>query len=101
MGWYTYDRRKSALEHIAKTSVEIIRQEGASSKRAAGRAWRRAVETWLLQEGIIAIEKGGSVTPNPSLSVSYIWGTHKTVKATTPSSQPSTAVEIRKESTPT
>jgi len=30
----------------------------------------RAVETWLLQEGIIAIEKGGSVTPNPSFLVS-------------------------------
>ena len=70
MGWYTYDRRKAALEQIAKTSTEIARQEGASTKRIAARAWRRAVETWLLQEGIIAIQKGGSVTPNPSLLVS-------------------------------
>ena len=70
MGWYTYDRRKAALEHIEIMSAEIVRQEGASVKRAAARAWRRAVETWLLQEGIIAIQKGGTVTPFPSIPVS-------------------------------
>ena len=58
------------LEQIETQSAEYVRQEGAATKRTVARAWRRAVETWLLQEGIIAIEKGGSVTPKPSLSVS-------------------------------
>ncbi len=56
MGWYTYSRRKAALEHIEKMSAQITRQEVASIKRSAARAWRRAVEAWLPQEGIIAIE---------------------------------------------
>ena len=70
MAWYTYDRRCAMLEQIETQSAEYVRQEGAATKRTAARDWRRAVETWLLQEGIIAIEKGGSVTPKPSLSVS-------------------------------
>lgn len=70
MFWYNYDRRKAALESIEMTRAEIVHQEGTQTERAAAGAWRRAVETWLLQEGVIAIEKRGSVTPFPSFSVS-------------------------------
>ena len=70
MSWYNQDRRIAALEHIERMSAEIIEREGLWTKRTVARAWRRAVETWLLQEGIIAIEKGESVTPFPSILVS-------------------------------
>ncbi len=70
MSWYNQDRRKAALEQIERMSAEIIAREGIRTKRTAATAWRRAVETWLLQEGIIAIEKGDSVTPFPSILVS-------------------------------
>ena len=70
MSWYNQDRRKDALEHIERMSAEIIEREGIRTKRGVAAARRRAVETWLLQEGIIAIEKGKSVTPFPSFSVS-------------------------------
>lgn len=70
MAWYTQDRRLSALEHIEQMSAAIIEREGIRTKRGVAAAWRRAVETWLLQEGIITIERGESVTPFPSISVS-------------------------------
>jgi hypothetical protein len=70
MAWYTQDRRIDALEHIETMSTEIIEREGIRTKRGVAAAWRRAVETWLLQEGIITIEKGKSVTPFPSILVS-------------------------------
>lgn len=70
MAWYTKDRRHAALEHIEQMSAEIIRREGIRTKRGMASAWRRAVETWLLQEGIITIERGESVTPFSSIAVS-------------------------------
>ena len=70
MAWYTKDRRRFALEQIEQTSAGIIKREGIRTKRGVAAAWRRAVETWLLQEGIITIEKGESVTPFSSISVS-------------------------------
>lgn len=70
MAWYTQDRRLAALEHIEQMSAAIIEREGIRTKRGVAAAWRRSVETWLLQEGIITIERGESVTPFPSISVS-------------------------------
>jgi len=70
MSWYNQDRRQAALRQIRRMSAEIVEREGLRTKRARAAAWRRAVETWLLQEGIIAIEKGKSVTPFPSILVS-------------------------------
>jgi len=67
---YTQDRRIAALEQVEQMSADIIEREGIRTKRGVAAVWRRAVETWLLQEGIIAIEKGESVTPFPSILVS-------------------------------
>lgn len=48
----------------------IIEQENIMIRRVGAAAWRQVAEVCLLQEGIISIERGGSVTQFPSISVS-------------------------------
>lgn len=72
MFWYNQDRRKAALEHIERMSVKIIEREGLGTKITVAAVWRRAGGTWLLQKGIISIEKGESATLFPSISVLLI-----------------------------
>jgi len=60
---YNRVRRKQAYAHVVRMFTAHLNGLSRWTKRSVDAAWRRAVETWLLQEGIIAITKGKSVTP--------------------------------------
>ncbi len=67
---YNRVRRKTAYRLVTGMFVEQLNGLGRWTRRNVDAAWRQAVKTWLLQEGIIAVEQGKSVTPFSSVLVS-------------------------------
>jgi hypothetical protein len=62
---YTRRRRKEIFEQISELAMKLMLEQPARTQSQADAAWRRAVETWLLQQGIIAIPEPKSVTQFP------------------------------------
>lgn len=67
---YNRTRRKRAYREVLRLYTENLVGLAVRSRRGIKAAWRQAVETWLIQEGIIAVEKRKSVTPFSSNLVS-------------------------------
>lgn len=63
---YTRQKRKEVIDWIKNEALGILGAMGGSltSVRAQGAAWRRAVETWLHQNGAITVSVNGSVLPS-------------------------------------
>lgn len=70
MKTYNRTRRKQAYREVMRLYTESLSGTVVRSKRGIRKAWRQAVETWLLREGIIAVEERESVTPFSSNLVS-------------------------------
>jgi len=52
---YTRSRREDAFEIISHMALHNLAHSPAHGQRQADAAWRRAVQTWLQREGIIAL----------------------------------------------
>jgi|WetSurMetagenome_2_1015567.scaffolds.fasta_scaffold35135_2 transposase InsO family protein len=62
---YTARVRKEAFERIRDQAMKIMVEQPGRTQGHADAAWRRAVETWLLQNEIITISQPKTVTPFP------------------------------------
>ena len=62
---YYYDRnqRWAVFEEIRAMAALAMAETKLTGRRAAGAAWRLAVETWLHREGHITVSVGGKVLP--------------------------------------
>lgn len=60
---YNRRRRREAMEAIEALFLKELDQVRRMSRRTVDAAWRRAVENWLLSEGIITVKNPKSVTP--------------------------------------
>jgi len=65
LGGYTRRRRKEMFEQIVELAMNIMVEQPVRSQGHVDVAWRLAVETWLLQNEIIAISEPKSVTQFP------------------------------------
>jgi transposase InsO family protein len=65
LGGYTRRRRKEMFEQIRELAMNIMLEQPARTQAHADAAWRRAVETWLLKQGIITISEPKSGTQFP------------------------------------
>jgi transposase InsO family protein len=63
MKHYGKKKRKEAVLEIKKLALMILEELQLNSPRAAGAALRTATETWLQQNGLIAVTINQSVTP--------------------------------------
>jgi transposase InsO family protein len=59
---YTCRVRKEAIQRIGELAMKIMLEQPVRTQGHADAAWRRAVETWLQQQGIITILEPKSVT---------------------------------------
>lgn len=59
---YTRRVRKEAIQRISALAMKIMLELPAHSQGHADAAWRRAVETWLQEQGIITIHEPRGVT---------------------------------------
>jgi hypothetical protein len=59
---YNRPGRREAMEAIEALFLKELDQVRGMSRRTVDAAWRRAVENWLLSEGIITIKNPKSVT---------------------------------------
>jgi len=62
---YTRCRRKESFEQIRELAMNIPAEEPVRTTPHADAAWRRAVETWLQQAGIVAVSEPKRVTQFP------------------------------------
>lgn len=62
---YTSRMRKEAFEQIRDRAMQSMLEPPARTQGHADAAWRRAVETWLLQNEIITISEPKTVTQFP------------------------------------
>jgi hypothetical protein len=62
---YTRRRRKETFEQISELAMNHLLEPPARTQGHAAAAWRRAVETWLLQNEIITISEPKTVTQFP------------------------------------
>jgi len=62
---YTRRQRKEMFKQISELAVKLMLQQPVHTQGHADAAWRRAVETWLLQQRIITILEPKSVTQFP------------------------------------
>ena len=62
---YTRRKRKEMFEQISELAMKLILEQPVHTQGHADAAWRRAVETWLQQQGIITISEPKSVTQFP------------------------------------
>ena len=53
------------FEQISELAMKIMLDQPVRTQGYADAAWRRAVETWLQQQGIITISEPKSVTQFP------------------------------------
>lgn len=60
---YGRKKRKEVVIEIKKLALMILEELQLDGPRAAGAALRTATETWLQQNGLIAVTKNLSVTP--------------------------------------
>lgn len=62
---YYYDRnqRRAVFEEIRAMAALAMTETKLTGRRAAGAAWRLAVETWLRREGHITVSVNGKVLP--------------------------------------
>lgn len=61
---YTRPKRKEVIDWIKNEALDIIQRDGLSGADARDAAWRRAVETWLHRNGVIAVSVDGKVLPS-------------------------------------
>ncbi len=59
---YNKRRRREAMEAIDSLFLKELDQVRGMSRRTVDAAWRRAVENWLLSEGIIVVSQPKSIT---------------------------------------
>ena len=62
---YTARKRKEIFDQISESAMTFMLEPPVRAQVHADAAWRRAVETWLLQTEIIAISKPKTVTRFP------------------------------------
>jgi hypothetical protein len=62
---YTRRRRKEMFEQISELAMRTMTEQPVRTQAQADTAWRRAVETWLRRNEIIAISQPKSVTQFP------------------------------------
>lgn len=55
--------RREVFEEIQAMAALALAETGLTDQRAAGAAWRLAVETWLRREGLITVSVSGKVLP--------------------------------------
>lgn len=60
---YIRRKREAAALEIKKLALRILEELKLNGRRAAAAALRTATETWLLDNGLIAVTKNQSVTP--------------------------------------
>ena len=62
---FYYDRRqrREVFDELRAMASLALAETGLTDERAAGAAWRSAVETWLCREGLIAVSAGAKVLP--------------------------------------
>jgi hypothetical protein len=65
LGVYTACRRKEAFDTINALVMQTVAQREVCSQPQLDAARRRAVETWLQREGLIAFAKPQTVTQSP------------------------------------
>ena len=53
------------FEQISELAMKIMLEQPVRTQGHADASWRRAVETWLQQQGIITISEPKSVTQFP------------------------------------
>lgn len=61
--YYDRNQRREVFEEIRAMASLAMAETGLTGQRAAGAAWRLAVETWLRREGLITVSVGGKVLP--------------------------------------
>jgi transposase InsO family protein len=62
---YTRRQRKEMFEQISQRAMKLMLEQPVHAQGHADAAWRRAVETWLQEQGIITILEPKSVTQFP------------------------------------
>ena len=62
---YNCRRRKELFDLICELAMKIMLEQPVRTQGHTDAAWRLAVETWLLQTGIITISEPKSVTQFP------------------------------------
>ena len=60
---YTRPQRKEVYNQIISIATQVMEQLEVADRRAAEAAWRLSVETWLRQQGLIAVTVNGKVLP--------------------------------------
>jgi transposase InsO family protein len=64
MKLYTRPKRKEVIDSIKRRAQAILHQQLFPGQREQEEAWRKAVESWLHQNGVITVEVNGEVLPH-------------------------------------